>query len=415
MEKVVPIINDKDMKKYVQICKLAYPTFSLTVEELFERFQRTNNEDKNSYYYVHKDGEKVKGGMRLINYEMNYRGQFIDVGGVGMVAVDLLAKKQGIARSMMTFFLNRCHDKGQMWAILYPFRPDFYYKMGFGYGPLSRRYSFSPASLPYTKKRDGWCYLNGDDLPLIADCYRRYAEKQHGYCLRSRYELNTLKRRIEKDGVVVGYMKQGYLDGYIYFERKAIDPANFLRHALFIKEWINDTPEAFQVLSNFLHVQADQYEVVEFETQQEGFEFVLHDIRHSERYLSPRISHENHRSGYGLMYRLVDLPAWFNYLARESSFAVDDLAMALQVTDSFIPTNQQVYHLELKNGLLSVGKVSDKAITVAIDIAELSSLMIGSVKFETLYQLGKVQCDLHDVATLAAFFESPSPQCITEF
>ena len=285
MGKITPIINDKDMQKYARICKLAYPSSSRSEDEMIERFQRTNSEDKNSYYYVYKEDEKLLGGMRLINYRMNYRGQFIDIGGIGMVAVDLIAKKKGIARSMLEFFLQRCRKKEQMWAILYPFRPDFYYKMGFGYGPLNRRYSFSPNSLVYTEKREGWCYLNGTDLPLLADCYRRYAEKQHGYCLRSSYELSELKRNITKQGVVVGYMKQGYLDGYIYFKRKAIDQVNFLRHALVIEEWICNTPEAFQGLSNFLRVQADQYEVIEYETQQASFEFALHDIRHTERFV----------------------------------------------------------------------------------------------------------------------------------
>ena len=115
------------------------------------------------------------------------------------------------------------------------------------------------------------------------------------------------------------------------------------------------------------------------------------------------------------MYRLVDVTAWFNYLAQKYTFSCEDLKLALKVTDSFVPENEQTYHLQVKKGELVVGESLEKALVLELAVTELSALMIGSVKLESLYRLGKVNCAEGDVPKISKFFELPSPQCITSF
>ncbi len=416
MRNVVPIIKSSDLKKFVQICYYAYPGFNTTIEKLLENFQRVSSEDKNSMYYVLKDNDKIMGGMRIIDYKMNYRNQFIDACGVGMVAVDLIHKKQKAAKDMIEFYLKHCQEQKHPIAILYPFRPDFYYKMGFGYGTPSLTYSFKPYDLYIGENREKWCYLGSEDLPLIADCYRRMAEQQHGYCLRSAYELESFKRRFNKEGVLLGYKVNRRLEGYIYFSSKKGSATNFLKNYIRVNEIIYTNPEALQALCHFLSVQADQYDRVELETQQPDFHYVLKDIRHVSQDVSPRIAHKCFAGGLGMMYRIVDVGHWFKLLADKYKFNCADVNIGLTVTDSFMPENNKTFYLAVKDQKLKVVDKKANSLMLSINISELSSLMMGCVRLESLHKVGKVTCQESDLAALSAFFNIPDvPQCLTAF
>ena len=44
--------------------------------------------------------------MRLLDFKLNYHGQMLAASGVGMVAVDLLQKKKGLAKDLINYYLD---------------------------------------------------------------------------------------------------------------------------------------------------------------------------------------------------------------------------------------------------------------------------------------------------------------------
>ncbi len=413
---VKPVINNDQIKKYADLTVLAYPGFNVSKEELQERLIKTNSEDKDSIYYVYELDGKIVGGMRHIDYKINYNGNYIDASGVGMVAVDLLFKKQGIAKEMMEFYLEQSYKNKQYIAMLYAFRPDFYKKMGFGYGPKNYLYSFSPKSLNQITNKSAIVYLNGSDLPLLADCYLKYADSKHGFCKRNCFELNNFKQKYEKEGVVVGYKKNGHLDGYIYFTSEKIDKDNFIRHKMIIREWIYNTPEAFSNLAGFVEMQKDQYDIVVYQTQKEDFLFALSDVRMNDLKLYPGVSHKVAHQGMGMMYRIVDIEGFVNRISSYIKVNCPDITIALAIEDSFREKNQGVYYIKVKNREMFLSKESSSAVPIKMDIAEFSSLMMGSAKLRNLYDLNKVECNKKDLYLLECFFSlSEKPECITTF
>ena len=110
--------------------------------------------------------EELLGVMKLYDFTMNFMGQLIPLGGLGGVAVSLLHKKKGVAREMVQFFQRHYEERGYPFTALYPFQPDFYRQMGYGFG--TRRFGISSktgrypggeastaASLPLTYQRTG--------------------------------------------------------------------------------------------------------------------------------------------------------------------------------------------------------------------------------------------------------------------
>jgi predicted acetyltransferase len=62
--------------------------------------------------------------MCLHDFTMDFLGVRIPAGGVGQVAVDLLHKKEHVAKEMMAYALRHYRELGVPLVSLYPFRPD---------------------------------------------------------------------------------------------------------------------------------------------------------------------------------------------------------------------------------------------------------------------------------------------------
>ncbi len=73
----------------------------------------------------------------------------------------------------MRWYLDDYRERGAAFAILHPFRPDFYRALGFGYGTPTARYRFAPAALRAEGARGTARLLGEADLEAILDCTER--------------------------------------------------------------------------------------------------------------------------------------------------------------------------------------------------------------------------------------------------
>ncbi|WP_408008728.1 GNAT family N-acetyltransferase [Pseudalkalibacillus sp. A8] len=139
----------EDISEFISIVSRSYPGMKLVSEDdlqkTAERFiDIQENDPTTSLYGTYRSG-KLVGGMQFHDFEMMLHGQRVPVGGIGMVAVDLLHKKEGVAKSLLEYFHKHYHEQGTYFTALYPFRPDFYKQMGYGYRTKMSRYRVRPA------------------------------------------------------------------------------------------------------------------------------------------------------------------------------------------------------------------------------------------------------------------------------
>lgn len=88
--------------------------------------------------------DKPVGTMRLHSFEMNVHGVVMPAVGVGNVAVDLRHKKEHVAKDLMEYHHKHYRVSGAPMALLWPFQPDFYRNMGYGYGRKMNKYAMKP-------------------------------------------------------------------------------------------------------------------------------------------------------------------------------------------------------------------------------------------------------------------------------
>ena len=143
-------LAESGIDAYVEIMAGAYPGLNIVTETDRQRMRDrlvSTFEDPSVTIYGLSHGDQLLAGMILYDFTMNVRGTLLPAGGLGSLAVDLLHRKQRLAKEMVDFYLRHYREKSVSLALLYPFRPDFYRRMGFGYGTKMNKYVFRPEAL----------------------------------------------------------------------------------------------------------------------------------------------------------------------------------------------------------------------------------------------------------------------------
>ena len=412
----IRILTADDLDVFVDIFCEAYPGIEPASEEervrLKERLRGLcEKEPTATYYGLFRQG-RLLGGMRCHDFTMNLLHTRVPTGGVGQVAVALLHKKEHVAKEMMSFFLNHYRENGAPIVLLYPFRPDFYKRMGFGYGTKMNQYRVKPSALPKGSSKAHLRYLGEDDRQALLDCTTRMVDRTHGMIDKSDYELTRLMTNARHR--IVGYEEDGRVLGYLAFVFERGE--DFIRNDIHVRELVYETPAVLSELLTFLHTQADQIRTIILETQDEFFHHLLLDPRNDSASLIPSVFHESNIQGVGIMVRVVDVPGVFRRLS-ERDFGGQTCRIKLTIGDSFLPENAGSTCLSLEGGRLRTMGEGECDVEVRLDVSEFSSLLMGAVNFKSLYRYGLagISDPGHVHVVDRVFAVEDKPVCTTAF
>lgn len=412
-------LAEADLDRFIAIAGNAYPAFPLNTDEERQRFKtQLISQDADptiDLYGLWRDGD-LQGGMILYDFTMTLYETPVLAGGVGMVAVDLLHKKEKIARDLVVAFLRRYRERGASLALLYPFRPDFYKAMGFGFGTKMNGYRIRPGALPNRGAKEHLRMLGPEDRQLRAECYARFARRTHGMIEHSHLDITRMFTNPKVH--VVGFQPGSELRGYLAFRFEPVEGGSFLRNDIVVSELIYETPGALLALLAFLRAQADQINLIQINTQDPDFHHLLDDPRDNTDRLLPSVYHESNTQGVGLMYRVINCRRLFEDLANHR-FGAETCTVTLTLRDTLLPEHDGSITVHFADGHAQVSADQAMAadVEVALDIASFSSLIMGCIDFERLvtYGLATVSETRH-VGILSRLFHAPrQPMCTTLF
>ena len=410
-------ITSAEMDRYITISANAYPGSDLTTPEARERFRERMTQSVakgDTHLLALFEDTEMLGVMRWYDFSMNLFGTPALVGGIGGVAVGLPHKKKGVAADMLRSFLRHYRDGGACLAALYPFRPDFYRRMGFGYGTPLQTYRFRPSSLPRAEARTSAVILGAEDQQAVADCYARYQKRTHGLMTRDSFLWEN--RFNDPSNHFVGLKHGSELSGYLIFRFEKGSADHFLSNNIFIREIVYESAGDLRELLAFLHVQADQIEEIILNTFDSSFFYVLEDPRYGAADLLPHVVyHESSIQGVGLMYRVLDVPRLFSVLA-DHNFGGQTLDLRITLHDSFFPENAGSTTVAFKAGRAAVRTAGEAQTSMMLDVADFSSLVLGCIGARHLFDLGLLMLsDANYLGQVEQLFSALSPICLTSF
>lgn len=353
------------------------------------------------------EGDRMIGGMNLTEYTMNIRSLLTGVGGIRAVAVDLLHRKEGAAKALIEYACNHFRNRGYFMAILYPFRTDFYKKMGLGFGTEVREYRMKTEYFPANGAKEHVLFALPEDREAILDCYSTFVRSHHGMMEKLQPDLRQLFR---SDQRIVVYKREGKVLGYIHF---SFASENEFRSNLLIHEWIYVSAEAFMGLSAFIHSLADQFEYILVKAQDEHFHYMVTNpaIRPSDQFQNALCT-----VGVGIMYRVIDITALFTAF-HAHNFNGQTCRLQIELQDPLIPSHTGRYRVDFVNGRAGMNAQGGYEVGIRMNVAEFSSLFMGLISFERLVQMGLAEITKPEYIPVVTsiFLTASKPVCTTYF
>ncbi|MCP4705251.1 MAG: GNAT family N-acetyltransferase [candidate division Zixibacteria bacterium] len=387
----IKILPNKDFVHYAKTMINAFPGFpgyespdKPSIDKLSKILKKMDKDDSTLNYFGYYENKIFLGGIRFFDFTMNLFGNSVINGGGSLLGVDLMHKKERIAKQLMEFFLDYYLKKKATIISLYPFRPDFYHKMGFGYGAKRNDYIIKPLELPDKGDKSKVRFYEKKDWAKLKACYNRYAKKRHGMYQK----VTAERRRYDADSVRIAlYEQKGKVLGYVAFTFKTSPDESFLKIQIKVSEFIYETREAFLGLISFLRSQGDQAKYIIMPSPDDNLHFLPFDPRnHTDRLLSV-LAHETNIQGVGVMYRIIDTPGFFKIL-KNHNFNNQTCRMKISINDSFLKSNNKSFIVSFDNGKAKVNKTDNAEVEIKLNVAEFSSMVLGVVDFKTLYNYG---------------------------
>ncbi len=374
--------DDPAVPALARVMADAYPVMGIAsadalaqhAERLRARLERAGTR----YVVAERDGAVV-GAMRLYDYTMNVRGIDAPAGGVGAVAVSLAHKRQGIARALIGWYLDFYREREAPFAILHPFRPDFYRALGFGYGTPVQRYGFRPAALRTDGARGTVRLLDEGDFDEIVACTERVRRTTNGAIAQQPW---VLRQTLGDPVRFVGVEETGALRGLMLTAVKLGSPETQNRNRLAVRDLIYEEPAHLAALLGYLRAQQDQFAEILIESQDPVMYLAAEDPRDgSDRIVAPPGAHRVAETALGMMYRILDLERAFAHLGP----AREPLVLRVDVNDAFYaPTAQAMTFRFSASGAPQRDDDAVPNATLRIGIADLSSVLVGSLALRDL-------------------------------
>jgi predicted acetyltransferase len=353
------------------------------------------------------------GAMRLYDFQMNVRGTDTLTGGVGSVAISLAHKRQGIARALLAWYLNHYRARNAPFAILHPFRPDFYRAIGFGYGTPAHRFRFAPATLRDGGARGAIRFLDANDTAALIACDERVRARTHGLIAKHRVAAERLLADVALR--YVGVEEGGELRAFM--QTSAAVGGERMRNAdeLIVRDLTYEDEASLAALLGYLRSQRDQFARVVVESQDDAFYLAADDPRDgSDLAVAPPATHRVAETGLGVMYRILDVPAALATLPASGA----RFTLRIAVADAFSAETAGTWTFcfdPQARPRHDDGARPDATLTIGI--ADLSSVVLGSLQLRDVvaHRLAKVEPADTLALVDAAFRAEQPPVCTTRF
>lgn len=410
-------LDESHIDAYSDIALNSYPSFKDLsedgIKEYKEIVRQTMRDDKNVTFYGMFEEEKLVAVMRLFDFSMNLFGEMAPASGLGYLGVHLMHKKEKCAKEMIEFYEDIYREKSIPIALLLPFRPDFYKKMGYGFGTKMNQYRLPIWSIPAYFGNNDIRYIDNNDIESLIECHSRAVKKTHGMIMKIDDEIRNLVSD-PYNKIIGNYDSEGNLNGYMVFQFQNAKADNYTINNIYMEELIYEDSLVLKKLLGFLRKQEDQVGLVIFNTEDEYFHYLFDNPLNDSLNYIPYGNLESNTQAVGLMYKILDVRKAFEQ-STHRNYNNSNLNIRFLIYDEMKKQEEEVI-VNFENGKVNIKDKKYDA-TLRMNLANFSSLFLGSASVIGLYKLGILELDHLDLLEEIdrTFYYPQKPVCSTDF
>lgn len=344
-----------------------------------------------------ESGHGVVGAAKIYRMTEYIAAVPMPMMGLAAVAVAPERRRQGVGGRLCVEAIRVAADRGDVVSVLYPFRPDYYQRLGWGLVGGLHEYRFHTESLAAgSGGQSVRSALLERDAGPIAACYGRVAARSNGPIDRTRqvwaYRLAGQElgvRHVDADAVWTGQVEpasrpvvydDGGVTGYALLRYVTRDSPE--RHTLQVRELMAESDEAYHGLLAHIASQHDQWPRCHyFARPDERFGDFLEDPRPPGFRGARSLYFPTARIVRGPMLRLLDVAGALRRRRYFTAGGATDGTIALYVIDEQRPANDGPWTLRLEDGAAEVeaGDPASPDAVMETDMVTLSRIFAGEI------------------------------------
>lgn len=354
------------------------------------------------------DNGRLIAAMWYIPFDMNVGKTYMPMGGVAAVATYPEARNSGLARTLITKAHRQMKDEGRPLAVLAPFKPEFYARMGYGDVFYIQECKIPPGLI--ANRPSGDYRIVGVDgqkgWKTFDRLHNQYSARYFGAVRRprtywqARYLKSAMGTRYHHL-IVKGKTPVGFIITHLDKPYPAYSPDASRESHLSIVQAVWTDQGSFDAIMQFIRTHADQFANISWRLPTE---VCVHD-----RLIDQRIDVKIRAK---MMFKLVDIKGAIGGRPYDAALS-GELTLRVKGDDTS-PWNDGVWRIRWNRGEAAVSKITkpSRSQVVTTDIQTLSVLYSGHRSATRLAELGLLSGADSAIALLDRAF--PRQQCYIE-
>jgi predicted acetyltransferase len=372
-------------------------------EDRWRRYLRANPHLTRERILVAARGAERVGMAAVLDLQMAVEGVLVPTDGVAAVAVDPVARQQGVADALVRQAIRFSARKHRAFSALHPFRESFYRRFGYAVFEWEQAVAVPPRTLPASEERVHVRSARPADRAHLARVYRAWRAGRTGPLERSAFwwRVRVLDRGTDE---FVYEGARGVIEGYALGSMEDRGPLGRRRYRILEAAWT--TPRARRGLLGWLRSLGDELGVVEFFLAPDD---PLIAFLRDPALLMPSLEPDGQPAAFqlraGCMARITDLDRAL--LVRRGRGVEGTLRVEL--ADPHLPANEKPRHLRLTASGPRLERASRSARLLRAEVGAFTQVLLGAVSATAAREMGRLECDEETARLLDRAWHGPAP------
>ncbi len=338
--------------------------------EDFVKYYFENVYDKKNTIIIEENNE-VLSALQLNKYKIDLRNRKYDVSYVVGVSSKPEVRGLGYMKHLMTYTLEELYKSGEIVSLLMAIDYRLYKRYGFDHCYDQIQYNIKTDELSGFRVTSKLRKADFEDSKILSEIYTNAVKNLNGYALRDEVYFDRFMKEIESE------------NGYIYIDEanKSYIAYYIQGDTIFVRELIyNDISSLKSMLAYIYNHNTQCKKTVINAPVDDKIKLIIANLKTCEIKLIPFMAG-----------RVINFEKYMESIKLNNinTEHIDDEFIKIKVIDKYIPQNDCVFKIYIKDNQVKVEKVEENC-DIELDINSITQLAFSYLDINEIFMLNEI-------------------------